>query len=79
MVRRRLTKAQVEALFAAIDEPFDVLVAALGDAVAALHGSADLDAALRADGRAETADRIAAGDRVAAWDLVAELNERRHL
>lgn len=78
-VRTRLTKAQVEDLFAAMDGDFDDVKAALETAIAHLHGSADLDAVLRRHGREGTADRLARRDEDAAWALAAELNERRHL
>ena len=78
-MRDQLTKAQVEALFLAMDGPLDELLGALGAAVAHLHGSTDLDAVLRRLGRDAEADRLAAGDEETAWSLATELNERRHL
>jgi hypothetical protein len=75
----RLTKAQVEAVMAAVDGPLPGLVRILEQVLAEPGGSEDLDAILRRHGRDRTADRIRAGDEAAAWDLAVELNERRHL
>ena len=75
----RLTKAQVEAVMAAVDGPLPALVRALEEALAEPDGATDLDSILRRHGRHQLADRIRAGDEVAAWDLAVDLNERRRL
>ena len=76
---RRLTKAQVEAVMAAVDGPLPELVAAIERALAGPAGRDDLDSILRRHDREQLADRIGDGDEEAAWELAAELNERRHL
>jgi hypothetical protein len=72
----RLTKAQVEALLAALADSPERLEVALADAVEILTGSRDVAEVLRSQGRDAEAEALSAG---AAWALATELNERRTL